>query len=132
MYTKFNINVELRKYFAGKPMKTTPDVLLHILGEDYLAGKTPSCRPARRAPAPPPPQQERDPERHMRLRDKAALSVAEAAELTGFSHDTIMRLFRNEKGVLVINRPTTNRKRRYRSLRIPRPVYERVVARLSV
>jgi hypothetical protein len=35
-------------------------------------------------------------------------------------------------GVLILTRPTTNRKRRYRSIRIPRAVYERVVNRLTV
>jgi predicted DNA-binding transcriptional regulator AlpA len=60
------------------------------------------------------------------------LTVAEAAALTGFSRDTITRMFQDEPGVLVLARPTTNRKRRYRSIRIPRAVYERVVRRLTV
>jgi hypothetical protein len=58
--------------------------------------------------------------------------VAEVAALTGFSRDTITRMFQHEPGVLIIARPTTNRKRRYRSIRIPRAVYERVVDRLTV
>ncbi len=58
--------------------------------------------------------------------------MGEVALLTGFSRDTITRLFQNEPGVLMIARPTTNRKRRYRSIRIPRAVYERVVRRLTV
>jgi hypothetical protein len=37
-----------------------------------------------------------------------------------------------ELGVLIVTRPETVRKRRYRSIRIPRAVYERVVRRLSV
>ena len=59
-------------------------------------------------------------------------TVAEVAALTGFSRDTITRMFQHEPGVLIIARPTTNRKRRYRSIRIPRAVYERVVDRLTV
>jgi hypothetical protein len=63
---------------------------------------------------------------------KEVLTVPEVAALTGFSRDTITRVFENERGVLIIARPTTNRKRRYRSIRIPRTVYQRVVRALSV
>jgi hypothetical protein len=59
-------------------------------------------------------------------------TVAEVAAMTGFSRQTITRLFQNEPGVLVLNRPTKMHKRRYKSLRIPRVVYERVVRRLAV
>jgi predicted DNA-binding transcriptional regulator AlpA len=34
------------------------------------------------------------------------LTVAEVAALTGFSRDTIIRVFQNEPGVLVIARPS--------------------------
>lgn len=44
---------------------------------------------------------------------------------------TAMRLFEGERGVLVINRPTTNRKRRYCSIRIPGFAYERVIRGLT-
>ena len=64
--------------------------------------------------------------------DLTPFTVAEVAALTGFSRQTVTRLFERERGVLVINRPTTNRKRRYRSLRIPRFVYERVIRGLTV
>jgi hypothetical protein len=56
----------------------------------------------------------------------------EAAELTGFSKQTITRLFENERGVLVIERPEKMHKRGYRSIRIPRHVYERFIRKLSV
>ena len=59
-------------------------------------------------------------------------SVKEVSALMGFSRRTIIRLFENEPGVLLVMRPETLRKRRYRSIRIPRAVYERVVFRLSV
>jgi len=59
-------------------------------------------------------------------------TVAEVAQLTGFSRDTVTRLFEDEPGVLKLQRPETTHKRRYVSLRIPRHVYERVVARISV
>jgi transcriptional regulator GlxA family with amidase domain len=61
-----------------------------------------------------------------------ALTVADVAALTGFSRDTITRMFQHEPGVLVLARPSANHKRRYRSIRIPRAVYERVVRRLTV
>jgi len=54
-----------------------------------------------------------------------ALTVAEVATMTGFSRDTITRMFQNEPGVIVLARPSANHKRRYRSIRIPRAVYER-------
>lgn len=58
-------------------------------------------------------------------------TVAEIAVMMGFSRQTITRLFQYERGVLFINRPTTNRKRRYCSIRIPRHVYNRVVREMS-
>lgn len=42
------------------------------------------------------------------------------------------RLFENETGVLILRRLETMHKRQYRSIRIPRIVYERAVERLSV
>ena len=59
-------------------------------------------------------------------------TIREAAELSGLSRMTITRLFENERGVIVLERPTEMRKRRYRSIRIPRPVFERVIDRLTV
>ena len=63
--------------------------------------------------------------------EKGAYTVGEV-ELTGFSRATITRLFEDEPGVLVIERKTTMHKRRYRSIRIPRAIYERVISRLTV
>jgi len=57
------------------------------------------------------------------------------AELWALSVDTIRRLFEREPGVLVItteHRPAIRRRaRRYRTLRIPREVAERVHRRLA-
>lgn len=58
-------------------------------------------------------------------------SVGEVAKLTGLSRQTITSLFENEPGVLVINRPEEKHKRRYRTIRIPRSVYERVLYRIT-
>jgi len=59
----------------------------------------------------------------------------EIAERLGLSRDTVSRIFEKEPGVVVIdnrgrpwNRPW---KRRYRTLRIPESVFERVSRRLS-
>lgn len=59
-------------------------------------------------------------------------TVDEVAEMTGFHRDTVTKLFENEPGVIILNRPTKMNKRRYRSIRIPPPVYERVVKKISV
>jgi len=58
--------------------------------------------------------------------------VAEVPALTGFSRQTVTRMFEREKGVLVLARPESLHKRSYRSIRIPRAVYERVVRKLAV
>lgn len=64
--------------------------------------------------------------------ERSAYTVAEVAAMTGFSVRTVTRLFSEERGVIVLPRPTQMNKRRYRSLRIPRAVYDRVIGRLSV
>lgn len=66
------------------------------------------------------------------LEDKKSYTVAEVATLTGFSRQTVSNMFENERGVLVIDRPETMHKRGYRSIRIPRHVYERVIKKVSV
>ena len=38
----------------------------------------------------------------------SALSVAEVAGFTGYSRQTVTKMFEDEPGVLVINRPGTN------------------------
>lgn len=63
--------------------------------------------------------------------DKPAYTVGELAKLMGFSRNTITTLFENEPGVIALTSPETLRKRRYRSLRIPRHVYVRVLERLQ-
>lgn len=63
---------------------------------------------------------------------KATLTVNEAAALSGFSRNTIIRMFSNERGVLILSRPEKMHKRRYRTMRIPRQVYERVINRFTV
>ena len=62
---------------------------------------------------------------------KQAYTVDEVAAKTGFSRQTITTMFENAPGVLVIERPTKMNKRRYRSIRIPRGVYERVIGKVT-
>lgn len=61
-------------------------------------------------------------------------SIAQIAERWCLSEDTVRRLFEHEPGVLVIEPPRgrMSRRRRYRTLRIPAAVVERVHRRLSV
>jgi hypothetical protein len=59
-------------------------------------------------------------------------SPGELGELWGLSADSIRRLFLHEPGVLVISEGTARGKRRYRTLRIPAPIAERVHRRLIV
>lgn len=40
-------------------------------------------------------------------------------------------MFEHEKGVIVLERPETLQKRRFRKMRIPRAVYERVIGPLN-
>jgi hypothetical protein len=54
-------------------------------------------------------------------------SVAQIADRWALSEDTVRRLFENESGVLVIEPPRGRySRRRYRTLRIPESVVERV------
>ena len=55
----------------------------------------------------------------------------ELATTWGLSVDTIRELFTDEPGVLVINRPETRHKRRYRTFRVPESVAARVHNRLT-
>jgi len=58
-------------------------------------------------------------------------SLDELAALWNLSADTVRRLFEREPGVLVIERARSRNARRYRTLRIPESVAERVHRRLS-
>jgi transcriptional regulator GlxA family with amidase domain len=60
-------------------------------------------------------------------------SVAEVSAMIGLSARMVTKIFENERGVIVYEVPNPRRKRAsYRTIRIPRHVYERVVRRLSV
>jgi hypothetical protein len=65
------------------------------------------------------------------LEEKEAYTVAEVSVLTGFSSQTVTRLFERESGVIILERPERMHKRRYRSIRIPRHVYQRVIRKIT-
>jgi len=54
------------------------------------------------------------------------------AALTGFSRQTVTRVFEREHGVIALECPERMHKRRYRTIRIPGAVYERVLRKLQV
>lgn len=58
-------------------------------------------------------------------------SPAELGELWNLSADTVRRMFEGEPGVLVFENPVRSSSCRFRTLRIPASVAERVYARFS-
>jgi hypothetical protein len=58
-------------------------------------------------------------------------AVTEIAEMWNLSADKVRELFENESGVLVIGERNPRYKRRYRTLRIPQTVLQRVHNRLA-
>jgi hypothetical protein len=66
------------------------------------------------------------------MSEKATLTLAEVAALTGFSRQTAIRIFEHEPGVIVLARKERMHKRGYRSIRIPQAVYERGLRNLQV
>jgi transcriptional regulator GlxA family with amidase domain len=60
--------------------------------------------------------------------EKPMLSVNEVAALTTWSRRTVVRVFARERGVVALRKPGGKR----RTLRIPKPVYMRVMAKLTV
>ena len=58
-------------------------------------------------------------------------SPDDLGKIWGLSADTIRRLFEREPGVLVIEHLKAKKKRRYRTLRIPVSVAERVHRRMT-
>jgi hypothetical protein len=59
-------------------------------------------------------------------------TVAEIAALWNLSGDKVRELFEQEAGVLMIGDRNPRGKRRYRTLRIPQTIVDRVYKRLSL
>ena len=66
------------------------------------------------------------------MNETAPYTVKEVAVLTAFSERTVIKMFENEKGVLVYEVPRLRKRASYRTIRISRHVYERVIRRISV
>jgi hypothetical protein len=63
---------------------------------------------------------------------KQAYTVDEVAEMTGFSRRTVISIFEHKKGTLIRSRAEQMHKRRYRAIRTPHPVFERVIKGMTV
>jgi len=70
-------------------------------------------------------------ERSALLKDERHFTPQELADMWKVSVQTIREIFQNEDGVLKIGRDGTRTRRRYKTLRIPESVVERVHTRLS-
>ena len=66
------------------------------------------------------------------MNETAPYTVKEVTALTAFSERTVIKMFENEKGVLIYEVPRLRKRASYRTIRIPRHVYERVIRRISV
>ena len=58
-------------------------------------------------------------------------TVAELARRWGWSSKTAARVFEDEPGVLILDRPETRHKRGYRTITIPKSVSDRVHRRME-
>jgi len=63
--------------------------------------------------------------------DQKHYTIEEIAKMLSLSRDTVHRMFRDEEGVLKIQRPGTRYKRTYTTLRIPESVLNRVYRRIE-
>jgi hypothetical protein len=59
-------------------------------------------------------------------------TVKEVADLTGFSVQTVIRIFEHEPGVIIYEQKRPRKRASYRTMRIPRYVYRRVIQKLTV
>jgi hypothetical protein len=59
-------------------------------------------------------------------------TIAEVKQLTGFSERTITELFEKEPGVIIYEVKRPRKRASYRTIRIPRHVYARVIRRYTV
>jgi hypothetical protein len=59
-------------------------------------------------------------------------TVKEVAQLTGLSAQTVTKMFENEPGVIIYEEPRPRKRASYRTIRIPRHVYRRVIEKWTV
>ena len=70
-------------------------------------------------------------ERSSILKDERHFTPQELSDMWKVSVQTVREIFQNEEGVLKIGRDGTRTRRRYKTLRIPESVVDRVHTRLS-
>jgi DNA-binding transcriptional MerR regulator len=58
-------------------------------------------------------------------------SIREVVKLTGLSVQAVTRLFEHERGVLIYEGTRSMNRRRYRTIKIPRHIYRRVMQRIA-
>lgn len=59
-------------------------------------------------------------------------TVREIAKMTGFSAQTVIRIFSLERGVFIYQEDRPRKRASYRSIRVPRHVYRRVMQKFTV
>ena len=59
-------------------------------------------------------------------------TVREVSALTGLSVQTIIKIFSHERGVIIYEQKRPRKRASYRSLRIPKHVYRRVMSKWTV
>jgi hypothetical protein len=106
-----------------KPPRATEPAMLELLQSEKFLNWKPEEEPEK-------PFSLDDLEQSQITREKH-WSVNEVAEAWGVSTDLVRDVFKDEDGVLVIDRPGTRVKRGYSTMRIPESVLEAVYARLS-
>ena len=65
------------------------------------------------------------------IAEQTLYTVSDLAVMHNLSRRTILRLYESEPGIQVLDRPESFRKRRYRTLRVPVYVHQRVKAKLE-
>ena len=63
--------------------------------------------------------------------EQQVYTINELATMLGLSRQTVIRLFENESGIILIERPETMHKKRHRTIRVPRAVYQRVLHKIT-
>ena len=66
------------------------------------------------------------------MKQEPPYTVKEVAHMTGFSVQTIIRMFAGERGVIIFEEQRPRKRKSYRTIRIPRHVYRRVIQRWTV
>jgi hypothetical protein len=98
------------------------DAIAELKSSQTFQEWRPSSKPSPRTPGI---------ERSAILKEERFFTPQELAGLWNVSVQTIREIFQREEGVLKIGRDGTRSRRRYKTLRIPESVAERVQTRLS-